>query len=139
VALCRRSTRLLPLRVEADQAAGVGPRLERAQIVGGFADPYGLRRGSRWPRLSRKAASQVHRLAADAAERRYLIEAALEEVGLPPRPQSATRTNSLAPAPAHRHRPRVVVLKPCFLALDEPTSALDLSEQAQIVEQLREL
>ena len=29
----------LELRVEADQAAGVGAGFERAQIVGGFADP----------------------------------------------------------------------------------------------------
>src|SRR5271155_4463388 len=39
-----RGSRDRVLGIEPDQAAGIGPRLERAQIVGGFADADGMDR-----------------------------------------------------------------------------------------------
>jgi ABC-type microcin C transport system duplicated ATPase subunit YejF len=116
--------------VEANESARIGPRLERAQIVGGFADADGLS-----PRLSVAQIVEevriVNHLTADAAERRRLIETALEEFGL--NPEAAERSPHEFSG-GHRQRiaiARALVLKPRFVMFDEPTSALDMSEQAQ--------
>jgi microcin C transport system ATP-binding protein len=119
-----RQKRLRPLRREMqivfqDPYSSLSPRLSIAQIVG-----EGL---------------QVHQLSASEADRRALIEATLDEVGLDP---AAADRYPHEFSGGQRQRvaiARALVLKPRFIVLDEPTSALDMSVQAQIVELLREL
>ena len=113
------------------------PLRAEMQIV--FQDPY----GSLSPRMSVAQIVEegllVHRPETGPEERRAMIAAALEEVGLDPATQdryphefSGGQRQRIAIA-------RVMVLKPRFVVLDEPTSALDMSVQAQIVDLLREL
>jgi len=120
----QRQKRLRPLRREMqvvfqDPYSSLSPRLSIGQIVG-----EGLK---------------VHQLAASEAERRQLIAATLEEVGLDP---TAADRYPHEFSGGQRQRvaiARALVLKPRFIVLDEPTSALDMSVQAQIVDLLREL
>jgi microcin C transport system ATP-binding protein len=113
------------------------PLRREMQIV--FQDPY----GSLSPRLSVgqiiEEGLRAHKLGNRSAERRALIEQALQEVGLDPDTRdryphefSGGQRQRIAIA-------RAMVLRPRFVVLDEPTSALDLSVQAQIVDLLREL
>ncbi|HEX3882386.1 MAG TPA: ABC transporter ATP-binding protein [Stellaceae bacterium] len=113
------------------------PLRRQMQVV--FQDPY----ASLSPRLSIEQiiseGLQVHRLAANDAERRRMIDEALTEVGLDP---GAAQRYPHEFSGGQRQRvaiARALVLKPRFLVLDEPTSALDMSVQAQIVDLLRGL
>jgi microcin C transport system ATP-binding protein len=81
----------------------------------------------------------VHRLAADAVERRHLIETALEKVGLDPEVAERYPHEFSGGQRQRVAIARAFVLKPHFLVLGEPTSALAMSVQARIVELLREL
>ncbi len=131
-----------PIRFDGQDIQGQGfaqlkPLRRQMQIV--FQDPF----ASLSPRLSASQIIEegllVHKIGADYAERRGLIGAALEEVGLDPAIQdryphefSGGQRQRIAIA-------RAMVLKPRLVVLDEPTSALDRSVQAQIVELLRRL
>jgi microcin C transport system ATP-binding protein len=124
-------------RLDTLSDGAMRPLRRTLQIV--FQDPF----SSLSPRLSIaeivEEGLKVHRIGADEAERRFLIETALHEVGLDP---AAADRYPHEFSGGQRQRvaiARALVLKPRFMVLDEPTSALDMSVQAQIVDLLRDL
>jgi microcin C transport system ATP-binding protein len=123
--------------IQGEHTGALRPLRNQMQIV--FQDPF----GSLNPRLSVGQIVEegmiVHGIGGDYDERRALIGAALEEVGLEANAQdryphefSGGQRQRIAIA-------RAMVLRPRFVVLDEPTSALDMSVQAQIVDLLRDL
>ncbi len=113
------------------------PLRKEMQIV--FQDPF----GSLSPRLSIGQIVEegllVHTSIRDYDERRAVIGAALEEVGLDPENQDRYPHEFSGGQRQRVAIARAIVLKPRLVVLDEPTSALDMSVQAQIVDLLREL
>ncbi len=113
------------------------PFRRNMQVV--FQDPY----GSLSPRMSIAQiideGLRVHKIGDRDGDRRAVIAAALEEVGLEadmmdryPHEFSGGQRQRISIA-------RAMALKPDLVVLDEPTSALDMSVQVQIVDLLRDL
>jgi microcin C transport system ATP-binding protein len=124
-------------RIDGISERAMRPLRRELQIV--FQDPF----ASLSPRLSVaqivEEGLKVHRIGADRDERRALIRAVLQEVGLDP---DAADRYPHEFSGGQRQRvaiARALVLKPRIVMLDEPTSALDVSIQAQIVDLLRDL
>ncbi|HMR32106.1 MAG TPA: ABC transporter ATP-binding protein [Geminicoccaceae bacterium] len=113
------------------------PLRRQMQIV--FQDPY----GSLSPRLSVgqivEEGLRIHEIGGNAAERRAMVAAILDEVGLDPSMMDRYPHEFSGGQRQRISIARAMVLNPRFVVLDEPTSALDMSVQAQIVELLREL
>ncbi len=113
------------------------PLRREMQIV--FQDPY----GSLSPRMSVGQIIEegllVHGMGGHYHERRALIAAALDEVGLDPATQDRYPHEFSGGQRQRVAIARALALKPRFMVLDEPTSALDMSVQAQIVELLRDI
>ncbi len=113
------------------------PLRREMQIV--FQDPY----GSLSPRMSIgeivEEGLKIHGLGRTGEERRELVAAILEEVGLEPAMMDRYPHEFSGGQRQRISIARAMVLRPRFVVLDEPTSALDVSVQAQIVDLLRDL
>ncbi|MDA0260754.1 MAG: ABC transporter ATP-binding protein [Proteobacteria bacterium] len=131
-----------PIQFEGREIQGqtfkqMRPLRNEMQVV--FQDPF----GSLSPRMSIgqivEEGLQIHRIGRTPEERRAMIDAVLEEVGLDPDTRDRYPHEFSGGQRQRVAIARALVLRPKFIVLDEPTSALDMSVQAQIVDLLREL
>jgi len=111
----------------------------RAQLI--FQDPYESLNPRQTVLEAVSEPLQVHRLAADRAERVAMVTAALEDAGLKPPAEFMYRYPQQL---SGGQRQRVViasalVLNPLYLVADEPVSMLDVSIRAEILNLLLRL
>lgn len=124
-------------RIDSKNLKAMRPLRKFLQPV--FQDPF----GSLNPRMTIERiigeGLHVHRIGATSAERQARIDAALEEVGIPPENKHRYPHEFSGGQRQRISIARALVLQPRLLVLDEPTSSLDFSVQKQVLALLRGL
>ncbi len=117
--------------------AALKPSRRKMQVV--FQDPY----GSFDPRhkVERLVAEPLHLLAKQptTAERREMVAAALNEVGLAPRDMEKYPHEFSGGQRQRISIARAIITRPKLVVADEPVSALDVSIRAQILDLFADL
>jgi oligopeptide/dipeptide ABC transporter ATP-binding protein len=115
------------------------PLRRRMQIV--FQDPHASLNPAMTIGASVGDPLRFHGIATDAGERRSLVAAALERVGLAPAEQFVDKypTDLSGGQKQRAVLARAIILGPDILVADEPVSMLDMSVRAKILELMIEL